>query len=84
MSDNPFVRVKDNRTGHEYSVRESALDADHHDVLDGRPAVDASGDPLPHKPSVPKGEAKDHRDAKRPAAPSQSTPATAPTTNEEK
>lgn len=80
---NPFVRVKDKVTGHEYSVRTSAVDNDRHDVID-KPAFDESFDPLPAKPNVPKGDAKNHREAPRPAAPSQvtPTPASEPNTKE--
>lgn len=42
-----FVRVRDNRTGHEYST--ARVDPQHHTVLD-RPAVSATGKPLPAKP----------------------------------
>jgi hypothetical protein len=42
-----WVRVKDKRTGHEYSV--ASPDSDVHDVLD-KPAADAGGQPLPAKP----------------------------------
>lgn len=80
---NPFVRVKDTVTGHEYSVRTSAVDTDRHNVID-KPAFDESFDPLPAKPNVPKGESKSTREAQRPAAPSQATPtpASEPNTKE--
>lgn len=71
----PFVRVKDTVTGHEYSVSESSVDPDRHTVLKDRPAADASGDPLPAKPNVAIADAASHRASKRPA-PSQSTTAT--------
>lgn len=83
---NPFVVAKDNVTGSLHVLAESALIAaekDRYTVTDQSP-YDHNGDLRMSKPHVPKGEAKDHRESKRPAAPSQSTPATAPTTTEEK
>lgn len=82
MSETRFVRVKDKVTGHHYNVAESAV-TDRHEVLD-ESAYDGNGDPRPAKPNVPKGDAKNHREAQRPAAPSQTTsePASEPTTKE--
>ena len=44
-----FKRVKDKRTGHEYSVVN--VDKENHEVLD-KPAVGRNGKPLPAKPMV--------------------------------
>lgn len=44
-----FVRVRDKRTGHQYSTR--FPHPEHHEVLD-QPAVDANGRSLPAKPHV--------------------------------
>lgn len=41
-----YLRVRDNETGHEFSVVESAFDADSTTVID-EPATDVNGDPLP-------------------------------------
>lgn len=46
-----FVRVRDNRTRHEYTVSVAAAAADHLTVID-KPAVDRNGTPLHHKPFV--------------------------------
>lgn len=50
-----FVRVKDKKSGHEFTVAEVRLAdkrfADAVEVLD-KPAVNASGKPLPAKPNV--------------------------------
>lgn len=43
-----FVRVRDKRTGHEYSVRHVTKN---HEVLDKK-AVNANGKPLPAKPKT--------------------------------
>lgn len=44
----PYVRVKDNQTGHEMSLPEGAFDDDAVTVLD-KDAVDPGGEPLPTK-----------------------------------
>ncbi|VXC08684.1 hypothetical protein [Aeromicrobium sp. 9AM] len=56
-----FVRVRDNETGHEYSVAESRFDLepDLFTKLD-KPATDPTGEPLPakHKTTVAKKAAE--------------------------
>ena len=41
-----FVRVTDKRTGHRYSIAETAVDESQHNVLK-QDAVDSDGRPLP-------------------------------------
>lgn len=43
-----YVRVKDNETGHEFSMPEGTFDEDDVTVLD-KDATDVGGDPLPTK-----------------------------------
>lgn len=45
-----WTRVKDKRTGHQYST--AHVDSEHHEVLKDAPAVDAMGNVLPAKPNV--------------------------------
>lgn len=49
-----FVRVRDEKTGHEYTT---ARVLKGHKVLEDKPAVDADGRPLPAKPRVAKSGA---------------------------
>lgn len=44
-----WVRVKDKRTGHEYTLAERAVREEHHEILD-KPAVKRNGKPLPATP----------------------------------
>lgn len=48
-----FVRCKDPRTGHEFTIDEAAAKRMRVQILD-RPAVDRSGRPLPWKPATTK------------------------------
>lgn len=45
----PYVRVKDNQTGHEFSMPEGTFDEDDVTVLDDKAATDIGGEPLPTK-----------------------------------
>jgi len=45
-----WTRVKDKRTGHEYSV--AHVNEDAHEVLGDKPATRRNGKPLPAKPRV--------------------------------
>ena len=46
MSD--YLRVKDNETGHEFTIRSDAYDKALHTKVD-KPALDAHGEPAPVK-----------------------------------
>ncbi len=48
-----FVRVRDKRTGHTYSIAETAVD-DNHEVLKDAEAVDPNGRPLEAEYAEPK------------------------------
>lgn len=52
-----FTRVKDNETGHEYSVTSDRFDAspDLFTAVD-KPATDSAGEPLPPKYKTPLGK----------------------------
>lgn len=51
-----WVRVQDTVTGHQYTAaRQSVEGVDGLKILDGRPAVDAVGRPLPAKHRTSKG-----------------------------
>lgn len=46
-----WVRVRDDRTDHEYTVSRAEADMDKHlEILDDKDAVDVNGRPLPPKP----------------------------------
>lgn len=49
----PFTRVKDKKTGHEFSVLH--VNPDKHEVLKDKDAEDRFGRPLPAKHNVTKG-----------------------------
>ena len=51
-----YLRVRENGTGHEYSVVASAVEPDNHKVLDDEPAVDGNGNPLPPVESTKGGK----------------------------
>jgi hypothetical protein len=59
VTDEPFVRVKDNATKHELTIRRERLDDPDVKagvtVLSDKPAVDAGGAPLSPTYYVPKG-----------------------------
>ena len=44
-----YVRARDKSTGHEKSIRRRTARPDAWEILDGEPAVDAGGTPLPAK-----------------------------------
>ena len=49
-----YVRVRAIDTKHEYSLIESAVDPEAHEVID-KPALDHNGEPIePHYPALPK------------------------------
>lgn len=50
-----FVRCEDPVTGHQFTLDEKPARALELKILDGRPAVDAVGRPLPAKPRTTKG-----------------------------
>lgn len=51
-----WVRVQDSTTGHQFTASRAAVeDVDGLKILDGRPAVDAVGRPLPAKHRVKRG-----------------------------
>lgn len=50
-----FVRAESPDTGHQFTISRKAAEAEGLKILDGRPAVDAVGRPLPAKPRTSKG-----------------------------
>lgn len=54
-----FLRVRDNDTSHEYTIRAGQFNTDAHTQID-KPALDAHGDPSPvkHKTTVKKAAEK--------------------------
>jgi hypothetical protein len=50
-----WVRVKDKKTRHEYTVADVAV-RDGEQVLDNKDAVDLQGNPLPGKPHLNRGQ----------------------------
>ena len=63
-----WVRVQDSVTGHQFTLSRSAVDGVYGlKILDGRPAVDAVGRPLPAKHRTSKGGERSTNQPESPA-----------------
>lgn len=63
-----WVRVQDDSTGHQFTLSRKAVEGvDGLKILDGRPAVDAVGRPLPAKHRTDKGGKRSTKQPESPA-----------------